>query len=129
MKKISLTLKITIVFMVVSMGTLAFLYYVLYNLFQEKMLGAEKEKATLIELLKKDAAFIAKIKGSKCPSEGCSNAQVPVINNINDKVCEIEKAIFSFSERILQMERQVAQLSMLITALVLHLLQSLADSG
>ena len=34
--------------MAVSMGTLAFLYFVFYNLFQEGMLKAEKEKAELI---------------------------------------------------------------------------------
>lgn len=48
MKSISLTLKITIAFVAVSIGTLAFLYYVFYNLFQERMLESEKEKATLI---------------------------------------------------------------------------------
>ena len=47
-KHISLTLKITIAFIVVSMGTLAFLYFVFYNLFQEDMLKAEEEKAALI---------------------------------------------------------------------------------
>ena len=48
MNKISLTLKISIAFIVVSISTLVFLYFVFYNLFQEKMLLAEKEKATLI---------------------------------------------------------------------------------
>jgi len=47
-QRISLTLKITIAFVVILMGTLAFLYVVFYNLFQERMLQSEKEKATLI---------------------------------------------------------------------------------
>ena len=48
MKKISLTLKIIVMLITVSIATLAFLYYVFYNLFQERMLQAEKEKAVLI---------------------------------------------------------------------------------
>lgn len=47
-QRISLTLKITIAFILISMGTLAFLYVVFYKLFQERMLESEKEKATLI---------------------------------------------------------------------------------
>jgi len=48
MKKISLTLKITIAFILVSMTTLTFIYFVFYNLFEERMLKSEKEKAVLI---------------------------------------------------------------------------------
>lgn len=47
-QRISLTLKITIAFVVTLMGTLAFLYVVFYSLFQERMLESEQEKATLI---------------------------------------------------------------------------------
>jgi PAS domain S-box-containing protein len=48
MKKISLTLKITIAFISVSMGVLAFLYVVFSTMFQERMLQSEREKAILI---------------------------------------------------------------------------------
>jgi len=48
MKKVSLTLKITIAFIGVSMVVLAFLYFVFSSMFQERMLEAEKEKAALI---------------------------------------------------------------------------------
>lgn len=48
MKKLSLTLKITIAFIMVSMATLFFLYFVFYNLFEERMMQSEREKATLI---------------------------------------------------------------------------------
>lgn len=48
MKKLSLTLKITIAFIMVSMATLIFLYIVFYNLFEERMMQSEREKATLI---------------------------------------------------------------------------------
>lgn len=48
MKKVSLTLKITIAFVSVSIGVLAFLYFVFSSMFQERMLESEKEKATLI---------------------------------------------------------------------------------
>jgi len=48
MKNISLTLKITIAFIGVSMGVLTFLYLVFSTLFQEKMYQAEEEKARLI---------------------------------------------------------------------------------
>lgn len=48
MNKISLTLKITIAFMSVSITVLAFLYFVFSSMFQERMLESEKEKAMLI---------------------------------------------------------------------------------
>ncbi len=48
MKKISLTLKITIAFMAVSIGVLTFLYFVFSTMFQERMLESEREKARLI---------------------------------------------------------------------------------
>ncbi len=48
MKKISLTFKITIAFISVSMLVLAFLYVVFSTMFQERMLASEEEKARLI---------------------------------------------------------------------------------
>ena len=48
MKKIALSLKITIAFIGVSIGVLAFLYFVFSTLFQEKMYIAEEDKAKLI---------------------------------------------------------------------------------
>ena len=48
MIKMSLTFKITIAFIVVSMTTLTFIYFVFNNLFQERMLKSEEEKAVLI---------------------------------------------------------------------------------
>ena len=48
MNKISLTLKITIAFIVVSIITLTFLYFIFYNLFKENILASEKEKAIVI---------------------------------------------------------------------------------
>ena len=48
MKKISLSFKLTFSFIVVSMSTLAFLYFVFYSLFEYHMLKVESEKATLI---------------------------------------------------------------------------------
>ncbi len=48
MKKISLTLKITIAFISVSIVILAFLYFVFSSMFQERMLASEKQKAVLI---------------------------------------------------------------------------------
>ncbi|QSZ42315.1 EAL domain-containing protein [Sulfurimonas aquatica] len=48
MQKISLTLKITLSFITVIVPSIFFLYFVFYNLFYEKMLDSEKQKATLI---------------------------------------------------------------------------------
>jgi len=48
MKKISLSLKISFSFIVVSIATLAFLYTVFYHLFEQHMLKVEEEKAILI---------------------------------------------------------------------------------
>jgi len=48
MKNISLSLKISFSFIVVSIATLAFLYTVFYHLFEQHMLKVEEEKAILI---------------------------------------------------------------------------------
>ncbi len=48
MSRFSISLKVTILFIIGSIGTLLFIYTVFYHLFESKMLEAEKEKATLI---------------------------------------------------------------------------------
>lgn len=48
MKKLSLTVKITVAFVIVSSATLFFLYVVFFTLFEERMMQSEREKATLI---------------------------------------------------------------------------------
>ena len=48
MKKISLSLKLSISYVVVSIVTLYFFYYIFYNLFEQHMLKVEREKAMLI---------------------------------------------------------------------------------
>ena len=48
MKKVSLSVKISLSFLLVSMVTLTFFYIVFYNLFEQQMLKVEGEKASLI---------------------------------------------------------------------------------
>ena len=48
MKNISLSLKISSSFVLFSIATLAFLYIVFYNLFEQHMLKVEEEMAVLI---------------------------------------------------------------------------------
>ena len=47
-RKVSLTLKITLSFVAVIIPSILFLYFVFYNLFYDRMLESEKEKAVLI---------------------------------------------------------------------------------
>jgi len=48
MKRMSLSLKISFSFIVVSIATLSFFYFVFYHLFEQQMLKVEGEKAALI---------------------------------------------------------------------------------